>query len=429
MRKTALGVIVFCLVLFFIVKDTPANESYFSDLPNKHWANKAIMSLAQTGIITGFPDRTFQPDSKVTREQFAVVLVSALKLPIDSKASQTFSDVKPNNWAFYYIDAAKSYLPSDAGFDKGLLFNGRKPILRQEVAAAVVMAKGYEKTQPVNLIKLKDEIKDYNNINDNFKNYVALAVQNKIMFGNKDGLFRAEDEITRAELSVIMFNMIYGEKVDAIHELYSITFNNTQSRQDSDGNEHIFTGTVETIVYNPIESYIVVSSGTTSLSVYTRPIDTTFYFIGDQLQIKYINTNEFTSLTVLSSPNMYPFSLDSNGFPIVGLDGRPIRYTGPIKPIEVYKDEAVEAAKKRLEERILEADLSFRLPEYEYRTQTGVVEYVYEEYFRLENVERLFNKKGIYNRSVVEVKVGDTVEVTIEYRSTYPFVAYVRILK
>ena len=69
----------------------------FSDVSAEHWANKAISTLTNAEIITGFTDGTFRPDSYITRAQFAAIaarfdsVVPGLENP--------FSDVAEDYWA------------------------------------------------------------------------------------------------------------------------------------------------------------------------------------------------------------------------------------------------------------------------------------------------------------------------------------------
>ncbi|OOQ95372.1 hypothetical protein BW899_26600 [Bacillus mycoides] len=62
------------LVKAFDLKTTNAYVR-FKDVPyNGYWARDYIITLAQNNITVGFPDGTFAPDAKVTREQFAAFL-------------------------------------------------------------------------------------------------------------------------------------------------------------------------------------------------------------------------------------------------------------------------------------------------------------------------------------------------------------------
>lgn len=46
----------------------------FSDVPYGQWYSDAVSWAAENGIVTGYPDGTFQPNTPITREQFATIL-------------------------------------------------------------------------------------------------------------------------------------------------------------------------------------------------------------------------------------------------------------------------------------------------------------------------------------------------------------------
>ncbi|MBV7433199.1 S-layer homology domain-containing protein [Dermabacteraceae bacterium TAE3-ERU5] len=58
---------------------TPPLRPSFQDVPRNHLFYREIEFLAQTGISTGWPDRTFRPDLPVTRADMAVFLVRFLR--------------------------------------------------------------------------------------------------------------------------------------------------------------------------------------------------------------------------------------------------------------------------------------------------------------------------------------------------------------
>ena len=69
----------------------------FTDVTDSYWANKAISTLSNAGIITGFQDGTFRPNAYITRAQFAAIaarfdnVVPGLENP--------FTDVAEDYWA------------------------------------------------------------------------------------------------------------------------------------------------------------------------------------------------------------------------------------------------------------------------------------------------------------------------------------------
>lgn len=72
---------------------------------SSHWARGYIGALSDRGIITGYPDRNFRPDSKITREEMVVIISKALKL--EPQYVHIFKDTG-KSWAEGYINAAYS---------------------------------------------------------------------------------------------------------------------------------------------------------------------------------------------------------------------------------------------------------------------------------------------------------------------------------
>ncbi|WP_349409393.1 S-layer homology domain-containing protein [Pseudalkalibacillus sp. SCS-8] len=65
---------------------TVETAPYFQDLSKAPWAEDKINTLALTGIIAGYQDGTFKPNSPVTRAEFAVLLARAIHDPFKLKA-------------------------------------------------------------------------------------------------------------------------------------------------------------------------------------------------------------------------------------------------------------------------------------------------------------------------------------------------------
>jgi hypothetical protein len=63
-----------------------------------HWAESYVGELTQRGIIGGFPDGSFKPDDGITRAQFAAIAVKALNLP-SASGPASFADVSASYWA------------------------------------------------------------------------------------------------------------------------------------------------------------------------------------------------------------------------------------------------------------------------------------------------------------------------------------------
>lgn len=81
-----------------------SSSTSFSDIQN-HWARSFIEALAQRGIVTGFPNGTFQPNQSLTRAQFAILISKAFKTPLKRKYVP-FVDVPSSYWAAEAIKKA-----------------------------------------------------------------------------------------------------------------------------------------------------------------------------------------------------------------------------------------------------------------------------------------------------------------------------------
>ncbi|QSJ14072.1 S-layer homology domain-containing protein [Nostoc sp. UHCC 0702] len=77
-------------------KEISINTS-FADLLG-HWATAFVEALVSKGAISGFPDGTFAPDAPITRAQYAAIIAKTFQLSANNKVNK-FSDVKSDFWA------------------------------------------------------------------------------------------------------------------------------------------------------------------------------------------------------------------------------------------------------------------------------------------------------------------------------------------
>ena len=73
------------------------SDGDFSDVPMDHWAYGYVKSLAQQGVIEGYPDGMFKGDLAMTRYEFAALLYRALQAgaTIDSDMKRAIDEFKP----------------------------------------------------------------------------------------------------------------------------------------------------------------------------------------------------------------------------------------------------------------------------------------------------------------------------------------------
>ncbi|WP_248930534.1 FN3 associated domain-containing protein [Paenibacillus hamazuiensis] len=82
-----------------------AGETVLSDVSG-HWAEKYVDAFTKAGYVEGFPDGTFQPDSRITRAQAVVLVNRIIGKQKQQDVQPKFSDLPPTHWAFEDVMAA-----------------------------------------------------------------------------------------------------------------------------------------------------------------------------------------------------------------------------------------------------------------------------------------------------------------------------------
>ena len=176
-------------------------EVVFYDVTGTHWAKEAVEALNEKGIISGFPDKTFRPDDKLTREQ-AVKIVCEAFGTVQSDAEISFSDVEASAWFAPYIKRAVS-----RGVINGIsedCFGVGKNITRQDIAVVIWRMMGKPENSEKPGFSDAEEIRDY------AKSAVGYMNEKGYIKGYPDNTFRPENPVTRAEAAAIIYNCVKG---------------------------------------------------------------------------------------------------------------------------------------------------------------------------------------------------------------------------
>jgi N-acetylmuramoyl-L-alanine amidase len=83
------------------------NNGRFKDVIDGQWYTPFVMTAAEKGIISGYPDGTFKPADPVNTVEFLKML--ALTFAIESNSTHYFSDVETNAWYSEYVSIAERF--------------------------------------------------------------------------------------------------------------------------------------------------------------------------------------------------------------------------------------------------------------------------------------------------------------------------------
>lgn len=160
-------------------------SSVFSDLNSEQWHYSYVNDLFNAGIINGYEDGTFRPDRTVSCGEALKMILLAADYPEQEPTSE--------HWASGYYDMAIQYGIIDATDFKSNQLD--MAISRKTMAKIAANALGLTEYYmfPV-----------YNDTDDM---YAAILYFYEITEGYEDHTFRPDRELTRAELSTIVWRI------------------------------------------------------------------------------------------------------------------------------------------------------------------------------------------------------------------------------
>jgi len=175
----------------------------FNDIDGFRWANTAILSLADKGIISGRGDERFCPEDFITREEFIKIIIEAMGISHQKQNACKFADVDVNEWYAEYVQAA---------YDKKIVngisedsFGVGANITRQDIAVIMYNAANLGKNG-----SLYEGI-DFTDKND-FADYAVNAINAisslGVIKGYETGEFKPNDFANRAEAAQIVYGML-----------------------------------------------------------------------------------------------------------------------------------------------------------------------------------------------------------------------------
>lgn len=198
-------VILFSLILLFSLFESQYAfaEKQFSDVTINHWANREIDYLSSKEIINGFPDGTFQPEQSITRLQALIMILKEKEITDFTKVENPeFIDVHEDDFCYEII--AKSVelgiIKGSVNEDGEKVFNPSNPLTRAQMASILTNAYPLQGTMDIRFLDVPTNYWAYNSI--------QLLSANKITAGFPDGTFGVNNDLTRAQFSVMMARLL-----------------------------------------------------------------------------------------------------------------------------------------------------------------------------------------------------------------------------
>lgn len=192
-----------------------------------HWAEAYIRNLISLGVITGYPDNTFRPEKNISRaEMISLIYRTYLLLYPNDAGNAALEEIGLPQYPPVVTESPFADVPDGAYYldtllalqDKGLIAPGliqnnadgtasflpEQSALRREVAQSLAPLFMVMPDIPSSGIVLKDMV----DADPDLQAAVQLLVDAGIVTGNASGNFMPEDDISRAEISTMLYRIL-----------------------------------------------------------------------------------------------------------------------------------------------------------------------------------------------------------------------------
>jgi len=192
------------------------NASSFSDM-GKHWSSDTVQMMARKFIVEGRTASAYEPDKPITRGEFATYIAKGLGLEGNRTAAAKFKDVNANTVMGAYIGAAAS--AGIVNGTSSTAFKPNSFITRQEMAAMMMRAakvSGMSVTLPSSADSYLQKYTDRGKVSAYAKTNMAEAVYLGIINGKTNTTLSPTTNASRAEGAVMIMRLL--EKAELLSQ-------------------------------------------------------------------------------------------------------------------------------------------------------------------------------------------------------------------
>ncbi len=215
-------VINLLIISIFLLSGTAlANENTaksFNDVPEGHWAYKAVHDLRSLEITDGIGNNEFGIGRTLKRSEFVTFLTKLMQWELIKPEQGSFTDnIDTTQWYYAYIETA---LKHGVILNDSDSFRVDDPITREEMAVMIVRALAYD--------SLANQLaylgSPFNDILQN-TGYITIAKDFGIINGVGDNLFQPNNTAKREEAAAMMMRMYekLNRPINELHAFYAIS--------------------------------------------------------------------------------------------------------------------------------------------------------------------------------------------------------------
>ena len=197
----------------------------FADVPSTHWSFKYVDALSNGGVINGYEDGSFKPDNNVTKAEFMKLVLVAEE---GEKTFEFYPNTDPWYLKYFWEASDKGYITETVNEE-----TGNEPITRKEIVEILALMVWKHQSINIDLSNIDPEIAKQMEIYDKLDEKAKLTIKYEgkapfsdcdefdelgvidlcavveagLITGYEDGTFRPDNNLTRAEVSTIVYRV------------------------------------------------------------------------------------------------------------------------------------------------------------------------------------------------------------------------------
>ena len=175
---------------------------YYTDVPADMWCHAAVDYVTENGIMQGYGNKIFNPNKDLTRAQLAKLLYNLENPSEKAETDVTFSDVAEGDWCYDAVMWAAS-AGVVKGYTDGT-FRPNTPVNRQEMVTMIYRYAQYKGLDTTHDADGWSSFQDSASIGTFAKDAVAWAAENGVVNGYTNGTFKPRGTATRGHVAQVM---------------------------------------------------------------------------------------------------------------------------------------------------------------------------------------------------------------------------------
>lgn len=185
--------------------------TFYSDVPNEHWAKNYIYIMQHKNVINGYEDGTFKPENALKTGELIKMLTMLIYPDYEYKTPGS-----GEHWSQPYVNIADNIILHRRDYDYERLDRVITRAEATELLCRIVQFANLDNREYISLRKDGEYIKQFKDeatiTDEKSRVFIDNCVRFGLINGFEDGTFRANEGLTRAQAAKLLCSIRKVEK-------------------------------------------------------------------------------------------------------------------------------------------------------------------------------------------------------------------------